>query len=73
VGVEACADGGMGKVSLHEIFLLLHLALNGVEFDPLPLDICEARILCSQGVNVGYDPCIAEVEQGIVYDEAIIR
>jgi hypothetical protein len=71
--VELCADSGMSKVPLYKVFLLLRLALNGVELDPLPLDICEACVLCSQGVNIGYDPCITKVEQGVVDYEAVVR
>jgi hypothetical protein len=60
--VEVCVDGSMSEVSLHEVFLFLCLALDGIKLDPLPLDIYEACVLCSQGVDVGDDSCIAEVE-----------
>jgi hypothetical protein len=60
--MEVSANGGMGEVSFHDIFLFLCLALDGVEFDSLPLHICKARVLYTQGVNVSDDTCIAEVE-----------
>jgi hypothetical protein len=66
-------DSGMGEISLHKVLLFLHLMLNIVELDPLPLDVCETGVLCSQGVNVGDNSRISEVEECIVYDEVIVR
>jgi hypothetical protein len=63
----------MGEVSLYEIFLLLRLSFDVVEFDPLPFHIGQAHILCVQGVDIGDDTSIPEVEQGIVDDKAVIR
>jgi hypothetical protein len=62
MGVKACMDSSMGEVSLHDIFLLFCFLFNGVEFNLLPFDVCEARVLCSQGVDIGDDPWVAEVE-----------
>jgi hypothetical protein len=72
MGVEACADGSVSKVSLHDIFLLFCLSLDGVEFDSLPFYVRKACVLCLQGVDIGNDPWIAEVEQGVVDYEAIV-
>jgi hypothetical protein len=47
VRVEVRVDRSMSKVPLHDVFLLLCLALNGVELNPLPLHVCETRILCA--------------------------
>jgi hypothetical protein len=55
-------DGGMSEVSLHNIFLLFCLPLDSIELDPLPLDVRKACVLCSQGVDVGNDPWITEME-----------
>jgi hypothetical protein len=63
----------MGKVSLHDVLLLLSLPLDVVELDPLSFYVGEARVLCAQCVNVGNDTCIPEMEEGIVDDEAIVR
>jgi hypothetical protein len=65
-------NGGVSEISLHDIFLLFHLVFNSVEFNLLPLDVREVRVLRSQSVNIGNDPWIAEVEQGIVDHEAVV-
>jgi hypothetical protein len=62
VGVEACADGGVSEVSLHDVLLLFRLALDSIELDPLPLNISEARILHAEGVDICNDPCVSKVE-----------
>jgi hypothetical protein len=62
VGVEASADGGMGEVSLHDVFLLLHLTFDGIELSPLSLYVGETRVLGSQGVDVCDNTCIPKVE-----------
>jgi hypothetical protein len=62
MGVEACADGCMGEVSLHVAFLLLGLAFYAIKFDSLSLDVCKASVLCSQSVDVGDNPSIAKME-----------
>jgi hypothetical protein len=63
----------MGEVSLHGVFLFLRLSLDVVEFHPLSLHIGEARILCSQCVNVGNDARISQMEEGIVDNEVVVR
>jgi hypothetical protein len=73
VGVETGADGCMGEISLHEIFLLFGLPLDVVKFDPLPLHICQARILCAQCVDVSNDTRIPKMEECVVDDKAIVR
>jgi hypothetical protein len=73
VRVEACTNGGVSEISLHDVFLLFRLALDGVELDPLPLDVSEARILCTEGVDVRNDTCVSKVEQRVVDYEAIVR
>jgi hypothetical protein len=57
VGVEARADCSVSEVSLHNVFLFLRLALNGVELDPLPLHVCKARILCVKALRLNVATC----------------
>jgi hypothetical protein len=73
MGVEACVDGCMGEISLHDILFLFRLTLDGVELNPLPFDVHKVCVLCLQGVNVGYNSCIAKVEQSVVHYEAVVR
>jgi hypothetical protein len=70
--VEACSNGSVSKVSLYGVLLLLCLSLNGIKLDPLLFDICEARVLRSQSVNICNDPRITKVKQGIVDYKAVI-
>jgi hypothetical protein len=72
MGVKVCLDSCMGEISLHVTFLLFHLALYIVKFNPLPLDICKVGILCLQGVDIGNNSSIAKVKQRVVYDKVIV-
>jgi hypothetical protein len=72
VGVKACANGGMGEIPLHGIFLFLRLSFNSVELDPLPLDVSKTRVLCTQCMDVGNDARISEMEESVVDDQAIV-
>jgi hypothetical protein len=63
----------MGEVSLHGVFLLFCLSLDVVELNPLSFDVCKARILRAQCVDVGNDTCISKVEECVVNDKAVVR
>jgi hypothetical protein len=62
----------MGEIPLHGVLLFLRLSFDGVELDPLPLDVSEACVLRTQCVDVGNDARISEMEECVVDDEAIV-
>ena len=37
----------------------------------MPLDFCDAKILCSEGVDVGYYSLVSQLEKGVVNDESV--
>ena len=37
----------------------------------MPLDFCDAKILCSEGVDVSYYSFVSQLEKGVVNDESV--
>ena len=37
----------------------------------MPFDLCNAEILCSEGVNISYYALVSQLEKGVVNDESV--
>ena len=61
----------MGEISLHLVLLFLSLQFLSSQFNALLSDGGNAEMLVSEGVDIGYYPCISQVQKGIVYYGAV--
>ena len=59
VGDEPSANGRMSEISLCLEFPLFALQLLSQELCSLPFDLCNAKVLRSEGVDVGYHPFVS--------------
>ena len=62
IGKESGADCGVSKIPLSCEFLLFGLAFLQIQLQSLSLDLHEAQMLGSEGVNVCDDPGVSQME-----------
>ena len=63
---QACPDCCMCEVSFYFILLFLSLQFLSSQLDALLSDGGNAKVLVSEGVYIGDDSCISQVQEGIV-------
>ena len=71
VGNEPGVNSSMSQIPLCFEFLLFALQLLSHELCSLPFDLCNAKILCSEGVDIRYHSFVSQLEEGVVDDESI--
>ena len=68
---QSCPDCCMGEISLHFILLLFSLQLLSSQLDALLSDGGNAKVLVSEGVYIGNDSRISQMQEGIVNYSAV--
>ena len=68
--MEACVDCCMGQVSLAIQHLLFGIVLLTIKVEVLLFDAFEFVVLCAEHVDIGYDPRVPKVVEGIIDNKA---
>ena len=71
VGNQACPNCRVCQVALHFVLFFFSFEFLPSQLNPLLADGGKAKVLLPQGVDIGNDSCVSQVEECVIYYNAI--
>ena len=71
MGDEPSVNSCMSQIPLCFEFLILAFQLLSQELCLLSSDFCDAKILRSEGVDIGYHSFVSQLKEGIIDNESV--